>query len=236
MSDMQIAGTVRRIARYPVKSMRGEPLSSVDLTLQGFAHDRRYAFVQSGSRSEFPWLTAREMPDMLRYRAAVSADGSVTVTAPSAEQWPVASEELRKHLEAQSGRPVYLLRDHRGSYDIAQVSIISRQTVARIAQESGTPEEGWRFRPNLLIDLASGQPFEELDWVGRTVRIGAEARVAITEVDLRCVMITLDPDTAEPSPSVLKCVVQQHGKQAGIYGSVLTAGEVRDGDTISLES
>ena len=88
MSGLQTAGTVRRLARYPVKSMAGEPLSSVDLTLQGLAHDRRYAFVQSESRSEFPWLTARELPDMLRYRTAVAADGSVTVRLPPANNGP----------------------------------------------------------------------------------------------------------------------------------------------------
>lgn len=233
---MQTVGVVRRLARYPVKSMRGEPLPSVDLTLQGIAMDRRYAFVQAGSRSGFPWLTARELPDLLRYQTVVDPKGTVTVTTPSGDRWPVASEDLRQHLESQSGRALFLLHDDRGSYDSGQVSLISRQTVERIASESGTPEEAWRFRPNLLIDLESRQPFDELDWVGRTVRVGAAARIAITEVDFRCVMITLDPATGQSSPSVLKSVVQEHGQRAGVYGSVLTAGEIRDGDTVALES
>ena len=94
----------------------------------------------------------------------------------------------------------------------------------------------WRFRPNLLVDLQDGGAFEELNWVGRVLRVGDTARVAITEADQRCVMITLDPETTISSPSVLRSVVQQHNQCAGVYGTVLTPGEVRIGDAISLES
>jgi hypothetical protein len=129
-----------------------------------------------------------------------------------------------------------LLRDYRGLYDVAPVSLISRQTVARIAEESGTKENSWRFRPNLLVDLKDAGPFDELQWVGKTLRIGSAARIAITEVDRRCVMITLDPATGGSSPEILKCVVQKHGQSAGIYATVLSPGEVRAGDPILLEA
>lgn len=236
---MQSVGVIRQLARYPVKSMQGEARASTMLTLQGFEEDRRYAFVQAASRSSFPWLTARELPELLRYQTAVEKSGtpdvSVTVTTASGEKWPVASDELRKALEARSGRALFLLRDYRGSYDVAPVSLISRQTVARIAEETGTKENAWRFRPSLLVDLTSGEAFDELKWVGRTLRIGDKARIAVTEVDERCVMTTLDPATLESTPSILKCIVQQHNKCAGVYATVLTPGEVRAGDTISFE-
>ena len=93
-----------------------------------------------------------------------------------------------------------------------------------------------RFRPNLLVDLQEGEAFEELNWVGRILRVGDAARIAITEVDQRCMIITLDPESAKPSPSVLRCVVQQHEQCAGVYGTVLTPGETRVGDTVWLES
>jgi len=67
-----------------------------------------------------------------------------------------------------------LLRDYRGSYDVAPVSVISRQTVARIAEESGTKENSWRFRPNLLVDLRDARPFDELQWVGKLFELGAQ--------------------------------------------------------------
>ena len=236
---MQPVGVIRHLARYPVKSIRGESLPTTTLSLQGVPEDRRYAFVQAASRSSFPWLTARELPEMLCYQASVEGSGTaevaVTVTAPNGERWPVDSDELRHALETRSGRALFLLRDYRGSYDVAPISLISRQTIARIADESDTPEDVWRFRPNLLVDLEGGVAFDELNWVGRILRVGTSARIAITEVDQRCMMITLDPATGRPNPAVLRCVAQQHQQRAGVYSTVLTTGEVRIGDTVSLE-
>ena len=235
---MQSVGVIKMLGRYPVKSMRGESLAEASLTLQGIADDRRYAFVQAESRGDFPWFTAREMPEMLLYQPAVvgTNPSTVSVTAPSGETWPIDSEELRKTLEAKSGRALRLMRDYRGNYDVAPISVISQQTIACLAQESGTTENAMRFRPNLLVDLHGGDAYEEVNWVGRILRVGNSARIAITEVDFRCMMITLDPATAAASPSVLRCVAQQHEKRAGVYATVLSSGDIRVGDTVALEN
>ena len=235
---MQVVGVIHQLGRYPVKSMRGEWLDTASLTLQGISEDRRYAFVQAASRSAFPWLTARELPEMLLYQPRVEGaePPQVTVKAPSGETWPVQSPELREALEKKSGRNIFLLHNYRGSFDVAPISLISRQTIARIADESGTKEEATRFRPNLLVDLQGGEAYDEVKWVGRVLRVGKEARIAITEVDFRCMIITLDPATAEPSPSILRCVAQQHEKRAGVYATVLTPGDVHAGDAVALES
>ena len=237
---MHSVAVIRQLGRYPVKSMRGESLATATLTLQGVLADRRYAFVQTASRSSFPWLTARELPELLCYRTCVEGaspqEVEVTVTAPGGEKFPIKSHELRQALEARSGRELFLLYDYRGSYDVAPVSLISRQTITRIAEESATEEDAWRFRPNLLVDLEDGEAFDELNWVGRIVRVGDTARIAITEVDQRCMIITLDPTSAKPSPAVLRCVAQKHKQCAGVYATVLTPGEVRVGDTVSVET
>jgi uncharacterized protein YcbX len=179
------------------------------------------------------------MPELLRWQTSVekagTAGAAVTVTTPAGERWPVASNEVRQAIEKRFGKPVFLLRDYRGSFDVANVSLISEQTVQGIAEESQTEANPWRFRPNLLVNLEVGAAFDELKWVGKVLRIGDKARIAVTEVDERCVMITLDPSTSEPAPQILKCVVQQHNKCAGVYATVLTSGEVRTGDGINLE-
>ena len=173
---MRPVGVIRQLARYPVKSMQGEALLSAVLTLQGFEEDRRYAFVQAASHSSFPWLTARELPELLYYRTSVERAGSpeafATVATPRGENWAVGSDELRKVLEARSGRSLFLLRDYRGLYDVAPVSLISQQTVARIAQESGTKEDSWRFRPNVLVDLTKAEAFDELKWSAKLFALG----------------------------------------------------------------
>jgi uncharacterized protein YcbX len=237
---MQRVGIIRMLARYPVKSMQGSAHDSLPLTLQGFEEDRRYAFVQAESRSSFPWLTAREMPELLRWQTSVEKPGmpevSVTVTTAAGERWPVASSELRQTIEKRCGRQVFLLRDYRGSFDVSNVSLISEQTVERIAEESQTEANPWRFRPNLLVQLDGGAAFDELKWVGRVLRVGDKARVAVIKEDERCVMITLDPATGERAPQILRSVVQHHNQCAGIYGTVLTPGEVHAGDAIHLEA
>jgi hypothetical protein len=49
----------------------------------------------------------------------------------------------------------------RGSFDAANVSLISEQTV----EGSQTEAKPWRFRPNLLVNLEVGVAFDELKWV-----------------------------------------------------------------------
>ena len=47
-------------------------------------------------------------------------------------------------------------------------------------------------------------------------------------------MITLDPDTAQPNPEVMRRLARDHEGKAGIYGAVLAEGTIRSGDEIAL--
>jgi uncharacterized protein YcbX len=110
---MHPVAAIRAIRRYPVKSMRGEALETTQLTFQGLPEDRRYAFVQAASRSAFPWLTGRELSEMLRYRPYVdeASHRCVWVITPQGETLSLESDELRRELEARSGRALFLMRD-----------------------------------------------------------------------------------------------------------------------------
>jgi len=237
---MERVATVRALYRYPVKSMRGEQLAEAPLTLQGIPFDRQYAFVQADSRSVFPWLTGREHAGMLRYCTCVEVPESgrpdVVVTTPTGASMPVHDESLRAELERDAGRALYLLRDYRGSFDVAQVSLIGNASIEQIGRESGAPVEPARFRANLYVDTGSAAPFEEDAWVGCILRIGDTARVAVTERDKRCAMITLHPETGEVRTEILTAVARLHETMAGIYGSVLAPGVVRPGDPVQIES
>ncbi len=234
---MERVGRVTSAWRFPVKSMAGEQLAAATVTYQGLQGDRGYAFVQAGSKSPFPWLTGRDMPSLLKHQPAwVEGDRpSLKVRTPGGDEWPIASDELREHIEAESGKAVFLLPHHRGNFDMAPVTLIGAPTIARIAEASGTPVEPGRFRMNFYIEPESGEPFAEDAWVGRVLRIGETVRVGVTERDKRCVMITLHPESAESSPEVLRAAAELNDATAGIYGAVLTPGEVREGDEIVLE-
>jgi MOSC domain-containing protein YiiM len=49
-------------------------------------------------------------------------------------------------------------------------------------------------------------------------------------------MITLDPETGESDPKILRQVAQGHDGMAGVYGAVLVEGTIRKGDAIELLS
>ena len=91
-----------------------------------------------------------------------------------------------------------------------------------------------RFRANVYADLTPMAGFAENAYVGRKLQIGTKAVIAVTDRDPRCKMITLDPNTAEASPEVLRRVRDAHDGKAGLYGAVLIEGIVRPGDEIRL--
>ncbi|MFN0146049.1 MAG: MOSC domain-containing protein [Dehalococcoidia bacterium] len=234
---MERIGQVSSIHRFPVKSMGGERLASAPLTLQGIAGDRSFAFVQAESRSPFPWFTGREFPALLYYSARLTEGQppAVEVTTPAGETLAAASAELLHELEEAGGRPLQRLANYRGSFDVAPVAIMALSTVAAIARASGTAADPVRFRMSFYVDTGDETPFPENAWVGRVLRLGETARVAVTEPDKRCVMITLDQPSSGGSPAILRSVAELNGAAAGVYGAVITPGEVREGDGVFLE-
>ena len=234
---MQQVGTIASAWRYPVKSMAGERLEAAAVSLQGVAADRGYAFVQAESKSPFPWLTGRELPALFHYRPAWTVDErpSLRVTTPEGAEYDIASDELRQELAAASGRPLFLLRDHRGSFDVAPLSLMTLATVEGIAEASGTEPEIARYRMNFYIDAPDAATFSENAWVGRVLRVGDTVRIGVTGRDSRCAMITLSPHGGEPLTEVLRTVAQLNDNNAGVYGAVLATGDVHAGDPIYLE-
>jgi hypothetical protein len=47
-------------------------------------------------------------------------------------------------------------------------------------------------------------------------------------------MITLDPDTAEADPEVMRVLAKGHDTKAGVYAVVTIEGTIRPGDEIKL--
>ena len=127
-----------------------------------------------------------------------------------------------------------LMQSQRAMTDCRPVSIFSLQSVQQLAEETGVRVDKRRFRANIYVDLTSAEGFAENELVGRSVRVGPKAIIAILERDSRCVIITLDPDTGEQTPVILKKVAQAHDGKAGVYGAVLVEGIMQKGDPVEL--
>jgi hypothetical protein len=56
--------------------------------------------------------------------------------------------------------------------------------------------------------------------------------VAVTQRDLRCAMINLDPGTATSAPEMMKAVARANESTAGIYGAVTRTGRLAVGQTL----
>src|SRR5439155_1652178 len=84
------------------------------------------------------------------------------------------------------------------------------------------------------INLTEAESMGANEFVGRSLRIGPEVVVTILERDPRCVMITLDPDTGEKTPAILKKVAQAHDGMAGVYGAVMVEGMLHNGDPVEV--
>lgn len=228
-------GVVRNIVTYPVKSMRGQERPSVKVGVNGIPGDRMYAFVQAGSTSYFPWLTAREWPGLLLHQPVIEeVDGRprVLVRTVSGELLPVTSEELLNLVEREAGQPVRLHVDHRGNHDSAYLSLITTATLRALGESGGVEPDHRRFRMNLVVET-DAPPFAEQEWVGQTISVGG-ARLAVTNQDKRCVMITLDPESGDGTPAVLRAAAELNDACAGVYASVAVPGTIGVGDAVRL--
>lgn len=230
------AGVVSGLWRFPVKSMAGQALDQADASWAGLAGDRRWAFVRPDSEaSGFPWHTIREFPPMASYVARLSeparADRSrVVVRTPGGDQYDLTDPRLA----AELGTGLRVMRLDRGAFDAMPVSLISGSTVSALCTLAGVPRNELRFRPNIVVTLDSGAAFEEDDWVGSVVRIGAAA-VRIDRRDSRCVVVNVDPASGAPGSRLLQVIGTARGARAGVYGTTVRPGVIRVGDPVVVE-
>jgi uncharacterized protein YcbX len=235
-------GRVRELVRYPVKSLAGVPTESAFLGFHGLAGDRRFAFRRLGDQSGFPWLSASRMPELLTYRPSGLDESSgeplpTHVRTPAGCELELRSTELAGEIGARLGCGVEMMKLKNGIFDDAAVSVIGLATILGIGAEAGMDLDRRRFRANVVLDTDGREPFLEDGWVGGTLVFGdTEPRpaVRVTARDERCVMVNLDPDTAERDARVMKTVVRLNGNYAGVYGAVVRIGTIRAGDAVSL--
>ncbi len=145
---------------------------------------------------------------------------------------PLLFEMLGEGLRGE--HDLSLVRSDRALTDCRPVSLISRQTISQIETESNIPLDKRRFRANIYFDLNSDEGFGEDALVGRRLRIGEKAEIMVLERDPRCKAISLDPETGEHNPKILKSVAQLHEANAGVYCAVLVEGMLTAGDFIGI--
>lgn len=263
---MSIIGTAESLWRYPVKSMRGEELKELFASYAGVYGDRLFAFVNRAGRESFPWFTGRDNRSMITYRprfrypeksayppnylaaennppganplSATPDELMIDVETPDGKTFSIEDPGLIEHLleDVEADQELTLVRSDKAMTDSRPLSLFAIQTAHELGKEAGIAVDRRRFRANVYLDLGGAEGFAENALVGKTLRIGAKVEVSVLERDPRCMMVTLDPDTAEKSPIILKAIAQAHQGDAGLYGAILREGMIRKGDPVELLS
>lgn len=249
---------VARISIAPVKALGLVHPESVELGPRGVAGNRRFWLLEadgrlvSNKRHGSLMQVRPEWDEETRELALTFPDGSRVAGSVElgdevfeAEMYnhPIASRHVigpwQEALSRFAGQPLTLLWAEEGAPDrlyAGTTTIVSRESIARLAAEAGEAElDGRRFR--MLFEIEGVRPNEEDEWIGTQVRVGSATLQLHGDVG-RCAITTLDPDTGVPTVDTLKALAayRREGRKEplplGVYGSVVVPGEVRVGDVV----
>lgn len=225
---------ITQLWRYPVKSLAGESLTSVQVEAGGLAHDRSYALVDRSEKLNGKLLTARRAAAMLSFSAAVTPGGQVEIRTPRGDHRPVDDAEVAAELQATLGNPLTISPSAQEPFhDAYDVLVINAASVRALAREWDGAVNPLRFRPNIIIDGDDLEAYSETGWVGNTFSAGS-VTLEGAAMDLRCVLTTIDPQTLVKSPDFLALIVREHDARFGLYCRVRTPGTLSVGDSWTI--
>lgn len=207
-------GTIAALWRYPVKSLRAEPLTRARVLADGIEGDRAAALVV-----ETPTHARAGKP----YRGKESSQLHLT-----------ADPEIAASYAADAGTLVTLDRSRPRWFDARPISVLLDLWVRDVEAMVGEPLDPLRWRPNVYVTAAPGFVQREADLVGATLRAGG-VTLRVVETIKRCVTTTYDVQTGAGFPLVLEAVAVERQNVVGVYCEVVTPGETAVGDALTLE-
>ncbi|MGH7933579.1 MAG: MOSC domain-containing protein [Candidatus Binataceae bacterium] len=256
-------GQVSALWRYPVKSMRGEPLSEAMITENGTLGDRAWALRElkyGGIMSARTWAAMLALRARYRDEPGASASGTVVIDLPDGNSLraddPAAAQVLsslfRREVKLEQIRAARLSPEeleavvtgtmfppNRDFFDEDVIHILATGTLAHLRRLHGPSDfDPRRFRANICVDTgddgASG--FVEDQWLGGMLEIGATARIAGIRPALRCAMTTHPQWNLPHDPAILRTAWEHHEAYVGVFASVAMPGTVGIGDPVMLTS
>lgn len=216
---MNKVGSVQALYRHPVKSFQGEQLDGSMVEAYGLRGDRSHAFINHDRFDRH--LSAKRIPYLLGYRAEFTESllehdfPGIQITTPQGERFNW-DEDFLNHMTHRFG---------------LNLSITTDASLSALGQILGEPVDMRRFRPNIVLRTDGGKPFEEVDWLGRTLRI-ADVELEVYKQCQRCIMIGVDPENANIDLSILRDVSQQLDANFGVYARVIKTGRIRTDEAV----
>ena len=208
--------TVAAIWRYPIKSLAGQAIESAELTELGIPGDRTVHV-----RGPEGLRTSRRHHRLLGLHGTLDAHG-----LPLIEGHPWDSPAALALVQDASGDDSSLSPfDGPERFDILPLLVATDGAVAAFGRDVR------RLRPNILIAGVDGM--DEVTWPGAELHIG-EAVIRLDSLRPRCPMTTVDPDTLERDPEVLRDIARRFRGRLALNSAVAHPGLIRVGDAVRL--
>ena len=248
--------TVAELAVAPVKGMRLQSTSEVELGERGVTADRDFLVIGADGTL----LLTSKAPALLQVEPAWDRDRNVlTLTFPDGEViqdtpelgaaattkmydgreipgWIVPGA-LSAALSSYLGRSVHLFKrapEHLGNDD-EPVTLMSQASLQALAPEfDGSAPDSRRFR--MTITITGTEAWAEHAWQGQAVTIGEVILRVIAPVP-RCVVTTRNPDSGATDARILHALARLRGKNDitfGVWCDILRSGRVHVGDLVML--
>lgn len=241
------------IVRHPIKSIGFEELAGASLTEgRALPFDREWAVLHDAAKVDqlaawqpkMNFLRGVAGPELMAIRARLDeASRQVTLTHPTAGMLTVAPDSdgaalvnwLR--LLWPADRPAPARVGHvpgQAMTDLPDpfISVLGLASNRALGQHLGRDLSIHRWRGNLWLEGLA--PWEELDLVGRRLRIGnavLELRQRIT----RCKATTVNPETGRVDADTLGALARHYGHEDfGTYAVVLESGAIAPGDEVTV--
>src|SRR5207342_1670551 len=199
---------VQSLWRYPVKSLAGERLSTTTLRPDGLAGDRIVRV-----RGPEGVRTSRRHYRLIGLRGTLDRDGHALINGR-----PWDRPEALAQVKEAAGSDAWLEEwDGLDRFDILPVLVATDGAVAAFGRDVR------RLRPNIVIGGVEG--LDERTWPGGELWIG-DAIVRLDSLRTRCPMTTVDPDTLDRDPEVLRDIGRRFRGRLALNAEVVRAGTI----------
>jgi uncharacterized protein YcbX len=207
---------VAELWRYPVKTLAGERLTKTAVGLNGLPGDR-VVWVRGPEGIR----TSRRHYQLLGLHGTLTCDGTARI-----DGHPWDSPQALALVKHAAGDDAWVeASDAEDRFDVLPLLVATDGAVAAFGRDVR------RLRPNIVIGGVAG--LDERRWPGAELRIG-HAVIRLDSLRARCPMTTVDPDTLERDPEVLKDIGRRFRGRLALNADVVHEGEIAIGDPVTL--
>ena len=247
---------VAALYRYPVKGLRPQELSSVELEAgETFPYDRAWA-IENG-RGRFSPENPQHLPKinflmLMRNERLAALETEFDETDHTLALFRNGKQVVKGSLDTTLGRQLieqfmasYMEQELRGAphivhaeghsfSDVAMkcVHIVNLASVRELERVVGKEINPLRFRANIYVD--AGDPWVEFNWVNQQLRVG-DVALDVLDRTTRCAATNVDPQTAERDMAIPAALMRAYAHEDfGVYATIAQGGKIVRDDTIRV--